>query len=216
MTKISLALCFALVGAAFSGCASAPPPPPPVAAAPAAKSPMDVFRDPSAPAWIKKSCGAFFGDKKRAICGVGIVAGMTNPGLASAAAESRGRAQIARVLNTRVKNMMKDYQSGVQGGPGNKLSNEQYLTATTKDITSMSLSGVRLEDTWASSDGTLFALMILDLDSFRDQVKNMSQLDEQVRKVITENAEKSFAEMEESTEKTLPPIESVQQESAVP
>jgi hypothetical protein len=106
--------------------------------------------------------------------------------------------------------MIKDYQGAVQGGPGNKLNNEQFVTDTTKQITDMTLSGTRLEDTWVSTQGTFYALMLLDVDTFRDQLKGMNQLDEQVRQAITERAEKSFAELDEATEGNLPPLEGQQ------
>lgn len=164
-----------------------------------------------APAWVKKGCGAFFGEKKKLVCGVGAVGGMTNPGLARTAAEGRGRTEIARSLKVRCKSMLKDYQAAVQGGPGNKLNNEQYITDTGKQITDMTLSGTRLEDSWVSNAGSFYALMVLDVDAFRDQIKNMSQLDEQVRQAIVDRAEQSFAELDASTEGPLPPLEPEQQ-----
>jgi hypothetical protein len=163
--------------------------------------------DPKAPVWIRKGCGAFFGEKKKLICGVGAIGGMTNPGLARTAAEGRGRTEIARSLKVRCKSMLKDYQAAVQGGPGNKLNNEQYVSDTSKDITDMTLSGTRLEDTWVSDSGSFYALMVLDVNAFRDQVKGMNQLDEQVRQAIVERAEKSFDELDSATEGQLPPLE---------
>ena len=53
-----------------------------------------------------------------------------------------------------------------------------------------------MEDTWVSDSGTFYALMVLDVNAFRDQVKGMNQLDEQVRQAIVERAEKSFDELE--------------------
>jgi len=179
------------------------PPPPSV-------SPMKTDLA-DAPAWVKKGCGAFFGEKKKLVCGVGAVGGMTNPGLARTAAEGRGRTEIARSLKVRCKSMLKDYQAAVQGGPGNKLNNEQYITDTGKQITDMTLSGTRLEDSWVSNAGSFYALMVLDVDAFRDQIKNMSQLDEQVRQAIVDRAEQSFAELDASTEGPLPPLEPEQQ-----
>jgi hypothetical protein len=101
MTKTSIALSLAFVGSALLGCASAPPPPPAAAPAPPQNALRAEMMDPTAPPWIRKGCAAFFGDKKKAVCGVGAIGGMTNPGLARSAAESRGRAEIARSLKTR-------------------------------------------------------------------------------------------------------------------
>jgi len=194
-----------IIGGLSLGCATTPPPPPPAPPV-AAVNPLkqDMV---GAPAWVKKGCGAFFGEKKKLVCGVGAIGGMTNPGLARSAAEGRGRTEIARSLKVRCKSMLKDYQAAVQGGPGNKLNNEQYITDTSKQVTDMTLSGTRLEDSWVSDSGSFYALMVLDVDAFRDQVKNMNQLDEQVRQAIVQRAEQSFAELDASTEGELPPLE---------
>jgi hypothetical protein len=209
MAKLGFSLASLIfTGAAFLGCATTPPPPPLAAPAPAV-SPMKADLA-DAPAWVKKGCGAFFGEKKKLVCGVGAIGGMTNPGLARSAAESRGRTEIARSLKLRCKSMLKDYQAAVQGGPGNKLNNEQYITDTSKQVTAMTLSGSRLEDSWVSNGGAFYALVVLDVDVFRDQIKNMSQLDEQVRQAIVDRAEQSFSELDASTEGQLPPLESQQ------
>jgi len=199
-----------IIGGLSLGCATTPPPPPPAMPVAAVNPLKKEFSDPKAPAWIRKGCGAFFGEKKKLVCGVGAIGGMTNPGLARTAAEGRGRTEIARSLKLRCKSMLKDYQAAVQGGPGNKLNNEQYVTDTSKQVTDMTLSGTRLEDSYVSDSGTFYALMVLDVDAFRDQVKNMSQLDEQVRQAIVQRAEQSFAELDESTEGELPALESQQ------
>ena len=73
-------LCFALIiGGLTLGCGHNPPPPP--ARPMAAINPLkQEVMDPKAPVWIRKGCGAFFGEKKKLICGVGAIGGMTNPG----------------------------------------------------------------------------------------------------------------------------------------
>lgn len=203
MKKSVVSLCSAVVfGGLLLGCGTTPPPPPPQPIQPAAQvSPLKrEFNDPSAPAWVRKGCGASFGDKKKLVCGVGIVSGMTNPGLARSAAEARGRTAIARSLSARCKSMLKDFQSTVRGGPGNKVSDEQYVTDTSKQVTDRTLVGSRLEDTWVSDAGTTYALIVLDLETFRNQVKEMNQLDEQIRRAIVERADKSFEELDEATE----------------
>jgi len=164
------------------------------------------FNDPEAPKWIRTGCGAFFGEKKSLICGVGSVAGMTNPGLARSAAEGRGRTEIARSLRVRVKAMLKDYQAATQGGPANGLNSEQHIEDTSKQITDMTLSGTKLNDTWVSKRGTFYALIVLDSEGFKNQMKAMAQLDEAVRAAVVERAEKSFQELDAATEGPLPPL----------
>jgi hypothetical protein len=188
-------------GLLASACGTTPPPP---AGTPGAMK--SELNEADAPKWIRNGCGAFFGEKKNLICGVGVVAGMTNPGLARSAAEGRGRTELARSLRVRVKSMLKDYQAATQGGAGNKLNSEQHLEDTSKQITDMTLSGTRLADSWVSSRDTFYALVVLDVEGFKSQMKGMAQLDEEVRTAIVERAEKSFQELDAATEGSLPPV----------
>jgi len=200
----------AVLALALAGCASTPPPPP------AAPPPHNVLQADlvGAPKWVQMGCGAFFGEKKKLVCGVGAIGGMTNPGLARSAAEGRARTEIARSLQLRVKSMLNDYGSATQGGPGNKLNNEQHVEDVSRQITNMTLAGTRLQDTWISNAGTFYALVVLDIDTFRDQMKNMNQLDEQVRAAIVERAERKFEELDALTEGPLPPLDSVGSDQA--
>jgi hypothetical protein len=149
-----------------------------------------------------------FDGKKNTICGVGAVAGMTNPGLARSAAEGRARVEIARSLRDRVKAMLSDYQAQTGAGP-KKGAEEQHLEDTSRQITDITLSGTRLQDTWVSNPGTFYALVVLDKDAFIESLKGMAQIDEQVRAAIVARADKSFAELDAKTEgpPPLPPLD---------
>jgi hypothetical protein len=118
------ALAVATALSALAGCASAPPPPP--APPPAPKNAMQADLV-GAPKWVMMGCAASFDGKKTGICGVGGIAGMTNPALARTAAEGRARTEIARSLKVRVKAMLKDYAAVTKGGPANKLNNEEHV-----------------------------------------------------------------------------------------
>jgi hypothetical protein len=160
-----------------------------------------------APKWVTMGCGAFFGEQKKVVCGVGGVAGMTNPALARTSAEGRGRTEIARSLKVRVKSMLKDYAATTKGGPGNKLNNEEHLEDVSKQVTDVTLSGTHLQDTWISNTGSFYALVVLEPEAFRDSLKSMNQLGEAERAAIVERADKAFGELDAATEGALPPLE---------
>ncbi len=198
MTTRLSAVCVFLLGSL--GCASAPPPPPPAAPAPTNALQAELV---GAPKWVSMGCAAHFGDKKNAVCGVGAIAGMTNPALARTAAEGRGRTEIARSLKLRVKAMLKDYAAVTKGGPGAKLNNEEHIEDVSKQITDTTLSGTRLQDTWISNTGTWYALMVLDTEAFKESLKaEQNNLDEKTRAAIVERADKAFSEIDQETEGT--------------
>ncbi|MFM2415718.1 MAG: hypothetical protein RL385_441 [Pseudomonadota bacterium] len=150
------------------------------------------------PSWALGKCAESLKNKD-ALCASGSVQGMTSVSLARSAAEGRARTELARVLQVRVKSMMKDYQSAAQGGTDNTTSSEQYIEDTSKQITDVTLSGSRIEETFVSETGTFWALVVLDVDAFKDALKQANELSEQVRAAIVERAQRSFRELDQAT-----------------
>lgn len=137
------------------------------------------------------------------ICGVGSAAGTRNASLARTAAMGRGRTEIARTLQVQVKSMLKDYQSTTTGGEafGQAANDEQHIEDVSKQITDTTLTGSELRKTWISNPGTLYVLMCIDLQKFKDALNNMSQLNEQVRAAVVERADKAFEALDKETSK---------------
>lgn len=205
LRSLLVAACLPL-GLSLLGCASAPPPPPPAApptAPPPAQNAMQAELM-GAPKWVLMGCAGYFGDKKDKVCGVGAVGGMTNPGIARTAAQGRGRTEIARSIKVKVKAMLSDYSAVTKGGGSGKLNNEEHIEDAAKQIASVTLPGTHLQDTWVSNNGTWYALMVLDMDAFKESLKNNNQLDEQTRAAIVERADKAFGEIDRETEGTPP------------
>jgi hypothetical protein len=156
-----------------------------------------------APDWILRGCSAFWGDDTPSmLCGVGSVSGTRNHSLAVSGARARGRTEIARVLDTKVRAMLKDYQATTTGGEefGTAANDEQHLVDVSKQLTDIELTGVEQRDMWISPSGVVYVLMVYDAEKFKDTVSQMSQLSESVRKAVVERAEASFQELDEAIE----------------
>lgn len=151
------------------------------------------------PKWALGKCEETLKNKD-ALCASGSVEGMSSVSLARAAAEGRARTELARILEVRVKSMLKDYQSATTGGPDNETSSEQYINDTSKQITDVTLSGSRMEENFVSETGTFWALVVLDVDSFKDSLQKANSLNEQVRAAIIERADRSFRALDRATE----------------
>ncbi len=150
------------------------------------------------PAWALGKCQDTLKDKSE-LCASGSVQGMTNVGLARSAAEGRARTELARTLQVRVKSMLKDYQAATQGNPSTEAGSEQHIEDVSKQITDMTLSGSRVEDTFISDTGTFWALVVLAPDDFKDSLKNMKTLDEGVRAAIVARADRAFRDLDRQT-----------------
>jgi hypothetical protein len=153
-----------------------------------------------APQWVLRGCSAFSGEKA-AVCGRGGVKGTRNPGLAMSAATGRARTDLARNLSVKVKAMLKDYQATTTGGEnfGTAANDEQHIVDVSKQITDTTLSGTQVVDSWVSKGGTLWVLVKLDVDAFKNAISGMKQLDAKTMKGIMERADKAFKELDEAT-----------------
>jgi hypothetical protein len=149
-----------------------------------------------APSWVLGGSA-----KKGEICGVGSAGGSRNVSIMRSSAMGRGRTEIARTLEVQVKSMLKDYQATTTGGEyfGQAANDEQHIEDVSKQITNTTLSGTVLRETWVSNPGTLYALVCVDVDTFKDTLNGMKQLNEQVRAAVVERANKAFDELDEAT-----------------
>lgn len=105
----------------------------------------------------------------------------------------RGRTEIARLLEVRVKAILTDHQS-VNGA-----KSTQVIEENSKQITDISLSGTRMAKYWIGPDGTYYALMTLGLDDFKSNVQRMPNLEEPTRQAVLRNATKAFAVQDDET-----------------
>lgn len=151
-----------------------------------------------APKWAQGDCSVALA-KKPGVCGAGSVSGMTNVALARSAAEARARTELARSLQVRVKSMLKDYQAATQGGPDGKADSEQHIEDVSKQITDVTLSGTRLQDSFVSDTGTFWALVVLDVEPFKQSLSGMKDLDERVRSGIIQRADRAFYQLDSQT-----------------
>ena len=116
-----------------------------------------------APTWVLEGCSAYWGDDGGArLCGVGDAKIGRSMSVARTKATSRARAEISRTLETKVKNMLKDYQEQVTDGE-TEMTAEQF-SSTTVSLSKATLNGTSVQNTWVSPTGQLYMLVALDLD----------------------------------------------------
>ena len=149
-----------------------------------------------APDWVNKGNGAFKDGGQGAFYGVGIAQGIRNRAMAVTAADDRGRAELAKIMNSYVTSLTKDYMASVTAGSMDKSSEEQMVSQTMKNFAKFTLNGAIPVDHWKDpSDGTMFALVKLDMDAIRSTLADAKELDARVRDYVKANAEKAFDEL---------------------
>lgn len=189
-------LCFMLlVGLTLmTGCASTKTAGPVV-------TPSTPIQDLNAPDWVVKGSGAFGGDQK-VFYGVGSAYGIKNPSLRRTAADNRARNEVAKVFQVYLASLCKDYMASTMGGDINTVSEEQHVECAGKTIVSMTLSGVEIVDHWQNpATAEFLSLARLDLNSFKDNLDKVKELDSKVKQHIKQNADKLHEKLEEEEAK---------------
>lgn len=150
-----------------------------------------------APDWVVKGSGAFGGSQGKAFYGVGSASNIQNPGLRRRAADSQARAEIAKILNTYVANLEKQYQESTFAGDEHGQAQEvQMVTNALKSFTQAQLNGVQIVDHWISKDGsTEFALALLDFDMMKDSMDRVNTLNDRMRAVVKARSDAAFDEL---------------------
>ena len=152
-----------------------------------------------APGWVLEGCGAYWDDDDGArLCGVGDAKIGRSMSIARTKATSRGRAEIGRTLETKVKSMIKDFQEQVTDGES-EMTAEQFST-TTVLLSKSTLNGTSIQETWISQTNQLYILVALDIESFENSIREMDEMSSQLRAFIEARARKSFTELDEEME----------------
>ncbi len=152
-----------------------------------------------APNWVLEGCSAYWGDDGGArLCGVGDAKIGRSMSIARTKATSRARAEISRTLETKVKNMIKDYQEQVADGES-EMTAEQF-SSTTVSLSKSTLNGTSVQNTWVSPTLQLYMLVALDVESFENSVREMDEMSDKLRQFIEARAKKSFTELDEQME----------------
>ncbi len=139
-----------------------------------------------APDWVLGDCrDQFKGDA--VLCGVGSVSGVASPSLARNTAMARGRTEIARYLQIEVKSVLTDYQAAKGGAI------EQEIEDESQQIAEMTLTGTRMVKYHLGKDGTYYALMTLELESYEKTIAGAQSIDEPLKIALVNKARKSFS-----------------------
>ena len=149
----------------------------------------------SAPQWAMKGSGAFDENGKNVFYGVGIAGNIKNHSLRRSASDDRGRAELAKVMNSYVTVLSKDYQASTSAG-GDATSEEQHVQQTLKNFAKFTLHGSMPVDHWIAEDGTEYALVKLDMDAVKKSLDSAKELDGAVRDYVRANADKAFDELQ--------------------
>ncbi len=154
----------------------------------------------NAPEWVNKGTGAMKDkDGKQVFYGVGSVQGVRNIPMARTAADDRGRGEIAKIMNSYITSLTKDYMASITAGDMSKSSEEQMVSQTLKNFAKFTLHGSVPIDHWVDrsdpASNIVYALVKLDMAAVQASLAESKELDAKVRDYVKANAEKAFDEL---------------------
>ena len=169
---------------------------------PSANNPIAGVNPDGSPKWVNRGSGAFDGEHGKAFYGVGLLTGVQNEALARQACDNRARSEIAKLFDLYIAAMMKDYQRSTTAGDFKASAEEQDIVSAQKTITEVTLRGVEIRDHWINpTNGTLYALAVLDLEGIGKSLDTAQQLNARVRDYVRANARKAFEDMDRELQK---------------
>jgi cytosine/adenosine deaminase-related metal-dependent hydrolase len=128
---------------------------------------------------------------------IGVASGIKNRAMLISTADNRARAEIAKILETYVAYLAKDYIASTTAGDMEASTEEQHVEQALKTFTKTTLHGTQIIDRWRDpADGSLFSVCEMDLFAFKDALDEYKELDAQARDYVRENAEKLHRELE--------------------
>lgn len=154
------------------------------------------------PEWVDKGGGFYTGDWGKVFYGVGAASNINNVSLRRNAADTQARADLARSFSTKIEDLIKIYAQSVSGGPQAQVSEEQLVQQATRAFTSLDLTGAIIVDRfYDSAEKTQYSITKLDMEMFKNQIEKMQELSQEIKKLIEENAEAAFNELDEEAAK---------------
>jgi len=165
-----------------------------------AASSSPIVQNGNPPDWVNRGNGAFKDAAgSKVFYGVGILQGVRNVGLAIPAVDDRGRVEIAKIMNSYVTVLGKDYANSVTAGDPSKTSEEQMVTQTHKVFAQFQLHGSIPVDHWVDRSDpkapVYYALVKLDMASVQSALSETQDLDAKTRDYVKANADKAFDEL---------------------
>lgn len=132
-----------------------------------------------APDWVNRGSQALSDRNGRYIHGVGSAPMMSDASLQSATADTRARAEVARVLSTYMDVAVRDYTA--QAGSQAELA-EHSVSRQIDSLTRVNMNGVRIIARWRDSrSGALYSLAELDMQRVKATVAAVEDMNSGLR-----------------------------------
>ena len=128
------------------------------------------------------------------LCGVGVYKLRGSLGSSRTFSVERGRTDLSKKLETKVRSMVRDYEeSGETGGEGfgENLSRAVFYNLSKTTINGSNASKLEV------SDGYMYSLVCIKTDGLTEALNDMNKLSDAQRKALSRRAQRAQDELEE-------------------
>ena len=148
-----------------------------------------------APDWVDQGTQVLDSKNGKVIHGVAMAPAMPDLSLQISTADTRARAEVARVLNSFMHEITQDYSSAA--GSGQNMTADQSMSRQLQSITDQNLSGAVILQHWKNDgDGTMWSIAELNLNQVKDAVANSQDMNAGFRDYFKANADNIFNSMQ--------------------
>ena len=175
-TAIATVLCMA--SAMLAGCKSEKKP-----------ETTNLVLHANGPDWVNGGSGAFTEESGKRFHGVGIVSGVRDAAVRRRMVDNRAREEVQKALEDLLDAIQKDAPMAPEADADTRQRTQQRLKAV-----AASGDGVRIVDHWVDTDSTEYALALLDLASFKENLAKAKDLDARTKEGVRRNADRVFDE----------------------
>ena len=140
-----------------------------------------------APDWVNEGTQAVNNPGGRYLYGVGMAPPMNDESLQRSTADSRARAELARIVSTYVDSTMSDYAAA--SGDSATSSIEQSINSSTQTV----LNGAKIKGRWRDTrSGNIHSFAEMDMKNLDDAITSAAKLSENFKQYYQDNATANF------------------------
>lgn len=140
------------------------------------------------PDWVNKGTQVLKDDNGRLIHGVGMASPLGDISLQGATADDRARAEVARSLSSLMDVVSNDFMASAGKG-----MNEEAVSRQIKSTTKVMLNGAKIIARWRDKKtNNLFSLAEMDMKQAKDIVKNMDEMNADLRAYFEKESDNVF------------------------
>jgi len=144
-----------------------------------------------APDWVNEGKQALKDGKKRYFRGIGQAPTMNDESLQKSTADNRARAELAQIFSSYMDVLANDYSAAVSDSE--EVVNEQAVSRTVKNITSLNLTGAEIIARWRDKKtGVLYSLAEIDMKKFKTVTGAARDMDTNLKQFIEHEADNIF------------------------